>query len=499
MPSRLYLSSMPAIAPYLVDLINLSLSSGLVPTNYKHAAVKPILKKANNDINNPSSFRPVSHLSFESKLLEKIVASRLNEHLSLHNIHEPLQSGFRKFHSTETALVKVANDLRLDADKGNVSLLALLDLSAAFDTLDPYILLDRLQLFAGLSGSALAWFKSYLLDRTISVYIENSYSQPKSIKYGVPQGSVLGPILFLIYVLPLSLLLRKLGVSFHLYADDTQVYISCLPDDIRAAGEILISTYNTLTNWLSKNFLKINPEKTEILLVGTPNNVEKSQNILRSIKFNDLTIPFSSSARNLGVLFDSNLSFSDHIHKIAKTSFALLKNLKHIRKYFDQQGFEILIHAFISSRLDYCNALYSGIPDYNLRLLQLVQNYAARLVLNKSKYDHATPLLRQLHWLPVRSRIDYKILLLCFKARDSLTPDYLSLLLEPYIRPCGLRNFSDSQLQIPSTRLTYMGDRAFSVYAPKLWNALPLDIRTSISLTVFKKLLKTHLYNLAFN
>ena len=498
LPSRLYLSSLPAIAPYLTKLINLSLSSGLVPCNYKHVAVKPILKKPNSDINDPSSFRPISLMSFESKVLEKIVASRLNEHLEIHNLHEPLQSGFRKFHSTETALLKVANDLRLDADRGKVSLLVLLDLSAAFDTLDPGILFERLRLFAGLSDSALAWFKSYILDRTFSVYIDESSSHPKGVKFGVPQGSVLGPTLFLIYMLPLGLLLRELGISFHVYADDTQVYISCSPDDIRAAADMLISAYNTLTNWLSNNFLKINPEKTEILLIGTPRNVERSKNILQSIKLNDVIIPFTPSAKNLGVHFDSNLSFSDHIRKIAKTSFSQLKNLKHIRKYFDQQGFEILMHAFISSRLDYCNALYTGIPDYSLRLLQLVQNYAARLILNKGRCDHASPLLRELHWLPVKSRIDYKILLLCFKARNSLTPDYLSHLLEPYIRPCGLRNPPEASLLIPSTRLTSMGDRAFSVFAPKLWNALPFDIKTSDSLVMFRKCLKTHLCRLAF-
>ena len=272
-----------------MNLFNTSLSSGVVPQTYKHAAVKLILKKPNNNINDPSSYRPISLLSFESKLLEKIVATRLNEHLSLHNIHEPLQSGFKKFHSTETALIQITNTLRLNADNGKVSILGLIDLSAAFDTLDPDTLFERLQSFVGLSDTALSWFKSYILERTMSVYGVNSHSEPKRIKFGVPQGSVLGPILFLIYILPLGILLHNLGISFHIYADDTQIYISCSPIDILNAAEKFIHAYNILSTWLSDNFLKINPNKTEILLVGTPKNVEKSKTLLQSIK---LLYPF---------------------------------------------------------------------------------------------------------------------------------------------------------------------------------------------------------------
>ena len=169
------------------------------------------------------------------------------------------------------------------------------------------------------------------------------------------------------------------------------------------------------------------------------------------------------------------------------------------RPYFTQKGFEILMHAHIFPRLDYCNSLYTGITDNNLRILQLIQNYAARLVLNKRKFYHATPLLRELHWLPVKQRIDYKVLLFCFKAKNSLSPEYLSMLLKPYIRPSNLRCLSPYSFQVPSSKLSSMGDRTFSIYAPKIWNTLPSDIQTCHSLPVFKKLLKTYLFGKAFS
>ena len=202
---------------------------------------------------------------------------------------------------------------------------------------------------------------------------------------------------------------------------------------------------------------------------------------------------------NLGVLFDPTLSFTDHIQQISKSSFALLNNFRAIRPYFNQKGFEILINAFISSKLDYCNAIFTGITDSNIHTLQLIQNYAAKLVLNKRKFDHATPLLRELHWLPVKYRIDYKVLLICYKARNSLAPQYISDILVPYTRYRGLRDLAPNSLYVPSTERVSMGDRAFSVCAPKLWNSLDTSIQNSTSLSQYKKALKTSLFRKALN
>ncbi len=166
-----------------------------------------------------------------SKILEKVVSAQLCSFLQKNDNCEEFQSDFRPRHSTETALVKITNDLLLASDQGCISLLVLLDLSAAFDTIDHDILIDRLQNYKGIQGQALRWFRSYLSDRYHFVYLNGESSQLSPVKYGVPQGSVLGPLLFSIYMLPLGNIIREYGISFNCYADDTQLYISTRPDE----------------------------------------------------------------------------------------------------------------------------------------------------------------------------------------------------------------------------------------------------------------------------
>ncbi len=175
-----------------------------------------------DDFNN---FHPISNLPFLAKILERVVASQLCSHLTTNNLFEPLQSGFRKFHSTETALVKVPNDLLMASDSGATSLLILLDLRAAFDTVDHGLLLTRLESVFGVSGKVLNWFKSYFTDRSQFISMSGFRSDTCSVLTGVPQGSILGPLLFNIYLSPLGHLLRTLGLHYHCYTDDTQIYI----------------------------------------------------------------------------------------------------------------------------------------------------------------------------------------------------------------------------------------------------------------------------------
>ena len=225
---------MPIIVPYLVKLFNSSLESGVVPDCFKHAIIRPLLKKPNLDPNILSNYRPISLLLFTSKILERLVQSRLDSHISNLDLQDTFQSGFRKHHSTETALLKVTNDLRIacDSKEQQFCILITLDLSSAFDTLDPSTLIQRLNTYLGVSDVALKWFTSYLSNRTQEVITSKGRSKPKNIKFGVPQGSVEGPPLFKVYILPLLMLLIKLGLLFHCYADDTQVYFICTPKNL---------------------------------------------------------------------------------------------------------------------------------------------------------------------------------------------------------------------------------------------------------------------------
>ena len=206
----------------------MSLIEGIVPSSMKSAVIKPLLKKENLDCNILKNYRPVSNLTFLSKVLERVVAKQLKEYMSNNNLQEPFQSAYKQYHSTESALLMVHNDILCAMENQGVTLLVLLDLSSAFDTIDHPVLLSRLQHHLGINGTILAWFESYLSDRTQCVHINGKSSAPQPLQYGVPQGSVLGPLLFSIYILPLGDIIRRHGMKLHIYADDTQVYVSVL-------------------------------------------------------------------------------------------------------------------------------------------------------------------------------------------------------------------------------------------------------------------------------
>lgn len=260
----------------ITAIINKSLSSGIVPPEFKRAIVTPILKKPTLDQNDLKNYRPVSNLSFLSKLLEKVVIQQTLKHLETNNLAEPFQSAYRKCHSTETALLKIMNDLLIAADRKECSLFTLLDLSTAFDTIDHEILLQRLEISFGFSGTVLNWFRSYVSGRYQTVSAAEKTSEPAPLSFGVPQGSVLGPLLFVIYTQPLGKLISNLGLSYHFYADDTQMYSSsCSPN-----CDLLISNTQTcvqaIKSWMDSNKLKLNQDKTEIMFIKSSNRVSSA-------------------------------------------------------------------------------------------------------------------------------------------------------------------------------------------------------------------------------
>lgn len=241
--------------------------------------------------------------------------------------------------------------------------------------------------------------------------------------------------------------------------------------------------------WLQQNFLHLNEDKTDFILFGDSHFSD----------FGLLSSNFKPVVRNLGVVFDNSFCFDKQIDSVVRSSFYQLRVLTKVKPFLNRSDLEQTIHAFISSRIDYCNALYCGVSQSCLNRLQLVQNAAARFLTNTPRRQHITPVLFSLHWLPVSFRVDFKILLFVFKALNGLAPSYLSELLT--IRDSGrsLRSSNQLLLEVPRTKSKHWGDRSFSVAGPRLWNKLPPDMRTITDLGLFKSRLKTHLFRLAFN
>ena len=403
-------------------------------------------------------------------------------------------SAYRANRSTETALLRILHDLLLATDSGQVSLLTLLDLSAAFDTIDHSILLSRLHETFGISNKALSWFESYLSGRTQTVSVNGILSSPTSLDCGVPQGSVLGPVLFSLYTTPLADIIRRHNINYHCYADDTQLYNSETPQNINSILKITSECFLDIQSWMTKNKLQLNGSKTEAMLVGTHHKLSKTD--VETIKLGEISIPLVPSVKNLGVSLDNKLSMQSFVSSTTQSCFFHLHRISTIRKFLTTEATTKLVVCLILSRLDYCNSLLFGLPFSSIQPLQRIQNSAARLILKKRKSDHISPLLSSLHWLPVSQRIQFKFLVLIYKVVHNLAPSYLSDLLNQHTPSRALRSCSDpSLLIIPRPlRLKTIDSRAFSVAGPSSWNDLPSSLRQAQSLSSFKSKLKTHLF-----
>ena len=255
----------------------------------------------------------MSGLCFLSKLVERVVARQLTSHINNNKLDNPHQSAYKPGHSTETALLSIKNEVHLSLAHGEPTALVLLDLSAAFDTIDHNILLGYLKSWFGLGGTALRWFASYLRNRCQAIKIGSTLSELSNLIYGVPQGSVLGPLLFSLYTTPLSKIIRlHPHIKFHFYADDTQLYIHLSPKNASSALAKLNACLRDVQKWMSLSKLKLNPEKTEFIVFGSKAQCQKiSSHFLVSI-LGSLLHPVDS-VRNLGVWFDADFSFSEHI------------------------------------------------------------------------------------------------------------------------------------------------------------------------------------------
>ena len=446
------------------------------------------------------SYRPISNLTFLSKVIERIVAKQIKDFLTDSDMMPPLQSAYRPGHSTETATTKVLSDILDAADSQKTTLLGLLDMSAAFDTVDFEILLSRLETSYCLSGTVLKWLTSFVTGRTQAVVFDGNSSPQVKLICGVPQGSVLGPLLFVLYAADVLKIANSHGVQIHAFADDLQTYVSCKAADQQSAVSQILACVDDIGGWMSSNRLKLNADKTEFIWLGTRQQLHKIS--WQPLVVGGVSVTPVHKVRDLGVIVDDELTMAAHVSKVVSGCFYQLRQLRSVKRCLPFEARRALVNAFISSRLDYCNATLYGVAACNIHRLQAVMNAAARLVTGVGKYEHITPVLRDvLHWLPVSKRIIFKIAVLAFNCIRGTGPAYFNDVCVPLADIPGrasLRAAERGELFVPSTRTT-IGGRSFRVAAPSVWNSLPQYLHADgLSLHQFKNGLKTHLFKEAY-
>ena len=480
----------------LLSIINKSMVQECVfPDQLKHAVVAPTIKDKDGDTEANNNYRPVSNLVFLSKLIEKCANTQIQEYLTEYSLYPKYQSAYRKHHSCETALLKVVNDIQLEISNKQMVALIALDLSSAFDTIDHKHLIRKLKQDFGISGNVLKWLDSYLTNRTFAVRIGDIDGKPVLLLFGVPQGSILGPLLFILYIHDMVRIAEKYGLQVHFYADDSEMYIGFSP--LTEASKSMLAVkkcLNEVRNWMHANFLKINMGKTNVMFFGRHQELNL---------FNvDITIEgqyFASGLDNksfvtLGIKLDNKLSMQSMVSECVQSCYFQLKNLQSIRRCLTTDEKITMVHTNILSRLDYGNVLLAASPKSLINRYQKVMNASVRFIYNLRNSQSVYMYQKQCHFLPAKYRVMYKSCLIIFKTLNNLAPEYLNdmALLQTQTRG-NLRSSSDYML------VTYpLSNKCLQYHLAKNWNDLPYSLRCLPTIHAFKTSLKTHYFRLAF-
>ena len=401
----------------------------------------------------------------------------------------------------------MTDDILKEIQSDNIVILILLDLSAAFDTIDHGILLDKLLKDFGIRGKAHDWFKSYLKNRSFCVKIDKSFSVFLCLLFGVPQGSLLGPILFILYIKYLQKIASKYGLSIQLYADDSQLYISfhpCRPSELDDVTASVNKCLAEIKSWMVENFMKLNESKTELLIIGKPLVLQKFD-LSVEIQFGSTTITPTEckgdSWKSLGVKLDEALNMERQINSVRQKCGWTMTNIRSIGRYLDEATKLMLVKQLIISKLDYCNSLYMNLPNKRLRKLKSILNGCVRFIYNvHDRSEELLPYYKEAHILPIDERIFFKVCLLSYKIVNGMSPDYLVELVDTDLpsdtNRTRARPTEDNLLmKLPKMSRLKSSNRRFSNYAPVAWNSLPLKLRAVSNVSTFKNMLKNYLFD----
>lgn len=480
--------TLPYTLPVITAIINESINQHTFPDSWKQALVRPIPKS--NAIEQYKDLRPISLLPTLSKILEKVVKTQIVTYITNEKILPTVQSGFRSGHGTETALLEVTDDFLTAADSTSCSALILLDFSRAFDCINIELMIAKLKYY-GFSKNTCQWFKSYLIGRRQIVVTQDEkgnrvYSEPGMLTRGTPQGAILSPILFTLYTADLPGLLEH--CKCHLYADDTQIYLSFKPSDTLQAMEMINKDLKSIHDWAEANSLALNPHKSKFLIIGNRQQREKVLQFSPKVLINGLEIPKVEKARNLGLVMDDDLRFEDHISEKVRNAFYKIKVLYGLRKHLTVEVRETLVELLVLSPFQYCSAVYGPrLWVKTEKVIQRVQNACARFCYNIPKRAHITPYLNKHNLLNMKNRRDLHFASLTHKVVWNKCPSYL------YEK---LKWFKDGTAYITRTRESdllrtpkHQGagfKGGFKYKSAKIWNNIPPPLRAKISSKTFR-------------
>ncbi|MES9994358.1 MAG: reverse transcriptase family protein [Candidatus Thiodiazotropha sp.] len=463
----------PLCAP-LADLFNFSIAKGKVPNLWKQANVTPVFKK--NDPSDVSNYRPISLLNTLGKVLEKIVHKYVFNFLNDHHVITTLQSGFVPGDSTVNQLVDIYNTFCRALDEGKEVRAIFCDISKAFDRVWHKGLLFKLH-SVGISGSLLQWFTDYLANRKQRVVIPGASSNWSSVQAGVPQGSILGPLLFLLYI---NDIVENINSSIRLFADDTTLYI-IVDNPVQAAYQ-LNSDLSKIHQWANQWLVTFNPSKSESVIFSRKRNRPNHPQVLMDQE----PIQDVNLHKHLGIIFSNDCTWHDHLEYIKSKAWTRINVMRKLKFKLDRKSLQIIYFTFIRPILEYADVVWSNCTQYEINELEKIQNEAARIVSGATKLVSINALIHECGWETLLNRRKKHKLLLFYKMQNSLSPNYLSSLVPPTIgntTSYPLRNSSDLLTVHASSQLYY---NSFLPSVIREWNELPEDVRNLPSIATFK-------------
>ena len=475
--NRILKLAAPVIYKNLTDLFNLSITSGVFPSDWKIAKVSPLFKSG--DLTDANNYRPISVLPTIARVFERLIFDQLYTYVNENNFLYTYQSGFRPLHSTLTALLDITNEWCFNIDKGMVNGVLFLDLKKAFDTVDHVILLTKLRYY-GVETDTINWFTSYLQNRQQVCYANGITSSIDYITCGVPQGSILGPLLFLIYINDISKCLDY-GVA-RLFADDTNLTFSGC--SFPALQNKMSKDLKGIASWLSANRLTLNVLKTDFMVIGSRQRVASlEEDIALSLLGTELEKV--NSVKCLGVDIDEYLTWDNHMLSIRKKVTRNLGVLRRVKPFLKTENLIVIYRSIIEPYFTYCCIVWDSISETQIANLQKLQNRAARIITGASYLQRSSDVLCELGWMTLEAMRKRQKAILMFKILNGLTPPYLSQMFthSASFHVYGLRS-SRMNLALPKSRTDFYRN-SFSFTGAKIWNELPNSLKEETSLKRF--------------